>query len=133
MLTKLKRKPNSLPTIKSKQFIQVFNRSNALIKSLDRWKYWVRDRDSAIRYNTLRDDVKRLVNDPDFDRTVPPAWYFKPFLHIPLALLAFLVILGMVYLFTDKQTTLIVAIFGSTAILSIFLFPLFPSFGIVPR
>ena len=119
MLTKIRRKPYSLPTTISKQFVQLFNRSNALIASLNRWKYWVRDRDAAIRYNTLREDVKRLVNDPGFDRTVPPVWYLKPFLHIPITFLSILAILGTVYLLTDIQTTKTVAIFGGLAILLI--------------
>jgi len=119
MLTKIKRKPYSLPMIESKQFIQLFNRSNALVESLKRWKHWVRDRDAAIRYNTLRDDVKRMVNDPDFDRTVPSAWYLKPFLHIPLVFISILAMLGILYSLTNTQTTLIIAfiIFGGLILL----------------
>ncbi|MFB0520389.1 MAG: hypothetical protein ACETWD_03040, partial [Desulfatiglandales bacterium] len=51
-----------------------------------------------------RKDVKRFVNDPDFDRVIPRAWCFKPFLHIPLAFLILSISVGLLYFLLERET-----------------------------
>lgn len=93
-----------LSTDRIKQLVQLNNRLVGLADSLRRRSGSDRNRDLATRYNILRADVRQLVNDPDFDRTVPPAWCFEPFPLIPLAFLV--VSLGIVpayFLLESKQ------------------------------
>ena len=86
-----------MKTDKAKQLVRLHNRLGVLLQSL-RGKYASdRNRDVAARYNTLREDVKRFVNDPSFDRVVPRAWCLKPFLHIPLAFLILSICMGLAY------------------------------------
>jgi hypothetical protein len=95
-----------MTTDKAKQLIQLYNRSQGLIDSLVGRSLSHRDRDVATRYNILRADVKRVVNDPDFDRTVPAAWCLKPFPHIFLAFLILLLAVGLAYYLLESQTLL---------------------------
>ena len=92
-----------MKTDKAKQLVRLYNRLGVLQQSL--WGEYRsdRNREVAAQYNTLRKDVKRFVNDPDFDRVVPRAWCFKPFLHIPLAFLVLSLGLGLAYFLLESD------------------------------
>ncbi len=83
-------------TNRVKQLAKLHNRSAGLLTMLQeketrrrKYKapvYYVRVRDTQLAgyYNTLRQDVKQFVNDPNFERAVPAAWCLE-FWHILLA------------------------------------------------
>jgi hypothetical protein len=107
----------------AQELIHLYERSASLLNSL-RGKYsGDRNRDAAIRYNTLRKDVKRFTNDPQFDRLIPRAWYFTPIRDILLAVLVFAVGIGLTSLVPDEdiQSSLQVAlmVIGMISILAI--------------
>jgi hypothetical protein len=95
-----------MKTDKAKQLIQFYNRLQGLRDSLAGRSLSHRDRDVATRYNILRADVKRVVNDPDFDRTVPAAWCLKLFPHIFLAFLILSLAVGLAYYLLESRTLL---------------------------
>jgi len=99
-------------TDRTTQIVQVFNRSLGLQGSLRGKPKSYRSRDLAHRYNVLREDVKRLVNDPGFDRAVPPAWSLNPWKHIPLAISAIAVALVVVYLLFGREVVSTVLVAG---------------------
>jgi hypothetical protein len=85
------------------QLVQLYNRSGRLLNSLHGRKTVRRSWDMANQYNTIREDVKRFVNDPRFDRTIPSAWCFKLFPDIPLAVLIIALAMGSVYLLWGEK------------------------------
>ncbi len=87
----------------AQELIQLYNRSVSLLDSLRGKRSSDRNRDAAVRYNTLRKDVKKLTSDPEFDRLVPSAWYWTPVRDIPLIILAFAVVEGLAYLLVDRD------------------------------
>jgi len=123
-----------LKTDKVKQLVQLLNRSEGLLNSLhvksrSRYRSDERNTDLAARYNVLRADVRRSVNDPDFDRTVPPAWCFKPFPHIPFAFLVPLLGIGLAYFLLESNEfwAVVVTALGLVIIYGIFAVSLFPA------
>jgi prefoldin subunit 5 len=97
-------------TDKAKQLFQLYNRSQGLVDSLVHRSNSDRDRDVATRYNILRADVKRVVNDPDFDRTVPAARCLKLFPHIFLAFLILSLAAGLAYYLLGVETLLAILV-----------------------
>jgi prefoldin subunit 5 len=108
-------------TDKAKQLFQLYNRSQGLVDSLVHRSNSDRDRDVATRYNILRADVKRVVNDPDFDRTVPAAWCLKLFPHIFLAFSMPSLVVALAYYLLEPETfRLVLAIVSMPFALAIF-------------
>jgi hypothetical protein len=111
-----------LSTDRIKQLIQLNNRLVQLAYSLRRRSGSERNRDLATRYNILRADVKRVVNDPHFDRTVPPVWCFEP-LHISSALLVPLLVVllgvGLAYFLLESNVFDIVLLITSSMLVMV--------------
>jgi hypothetical protein len=109
-----------MKTDKAKQLIQLYNRSQGLIDSLADRPQTQCDRDVATRYNILRADVKRVVNDPDFDRTVPAAWCLNPFPCIFLAFLILSLAVGLAYYLLELKLEILLPILGVLVWLAFF-------------
>ena len=84
---------------KNKQviIIQLYNRTVTLLDSIRFRSRKEREREIAYQYNTLRSDIKKLVNDPKFDRIIKPVWCLRPFSHIPILFSIFAILLGFFY------------------------------------
>lgn len=100
------------------QLIQVYNRSIGLQDSLRGKRSSYRSRDLASRYNVLREDAKRLVSDPGFDRAVPPVWCLNPLKHIPLAIAGAIMALTVVYILFGWEVVGTVLIVGLGVVLT---------------
>jgi hypothetical protein len=79
------------------QLVQVYKRASRLLGSLEGRPKKNRNRDFAVRYNTLRADTKRIVKDPDFDRLIPRAWYWTPVRDTAIAFILLIAVSVIAY------------------------------------